>query len=84
MLYEQSNIQSMIEKENFSTLSFDYYQGEDLKRFQEAVRISLDFVQNFKQDYQNLFFYGTVGTGKLSVRLYRQRAFTAGVVCDLF
>lgn len=64
MLYEQSNIQSMIEKENFSTLSFDYYQGEDLKRFQEAVRISLDFVQNFKQDYQNLFFYGTVGTGK--------------------
>ncbi len=64
LLYEQSNIQKTIEKENFSTLSFEYYEGEDRKRFQEAVRISLDFVQNFKQDYQNLFFYGTVGTGK--------------------
>lgn len=64
LLYEQSNIQEIIEKENFSTLSFEYYEGEDRRRFQEAVRISLDFVQNFIQDYQNLFFYGTVGTGK--------------------
>ncbi|MBR5247767.1 MAG: ATP-binding protein [Lachnospiraceae bacterium] len=64
LLYEQSNIQKTIEKENFSTLSFEYYEGEDRKRFQEAVRICLDFVQNFEQDYQNLFFYGTVGTGK--------------------
>ncbi len=64
LLYEQSNIQKTIEKENFSTLSFEYYEGEDRKRFQEAVRISLDFVQNFEQDYQNLLFYGTVGTGK--------------------
>lgn len=64
LLYEQSNIRDMISRENFSTLSIQYYEGEDLKRFQEAVRISLDFVQNFKQDYQNLFFYGTVGTGK--------------------
>lgn len=64
LLYEQSNIQKIIEKENFSTLSFEYYEGEDRKRFQEAVRISLDFVQNFEQDYHNLFFYGTVGTGK--------------------
>ena len=64
MLYEQSNIQEMIGKENFSTLSFDFYEGDNRKRFQEAVRISLDFVQNFKQDYHNLFFYGTVGTGK--------------------
>lgn len=64
LLYEQSNIQQMLDKENFSTLSFEYYEGEDRTRFQEAVRISLDFVQSFNQDYQNLFFYGTVGTGK--------------------
>ena len=37
LLYEQSNIQKTIEKENFSTLSFEYYEGEDRKRFQEAV-----------------------------------------------
>ena len=63
-LYEQSNIQEMIAKENFSTLSYEYYQGEDLTRFQRCVEICRNFVQNFKQDYHNLFFYGTVGTGK--------------------
>lgn len=64
ILYEQSNIQNVIAKENFSTLSYEYYQGEDLRRFQAAVNLSQNFVQNFKQGYHNLFFYGTVGTGK--------------------
>ncbi len=64
LLYEQSNIQEIIEKENFSTLSYEYYQGEDLIRFQNAVNVSKDFVNAFKNHYQNLFFYGTVGTGK--------------------
>lgn len=63
-LYEQSNIQEMIAKENFSTLSYEYYQGEDLTRFRKCVEICRNFVQNFEQDYHNLFFYGTVGTGK--------------------
>lgn len=64
ILYEQSNIQEMIARENFSTLSYEYYQGEDLSRFEKCVKICRNFVQNFKQDYRNLFFYGTVGTGK--------------------
>ena len=64
LLYEQSNIQSIISKENFSTLSYEYHKGDDLKRFETAVEICRNFVQNFKQDYRNLFFYGTVGTGK--------------------
>ncbi|MBQ7934434.1 MAG: ATP-binding protein [Lachnospiraceae bacterium] len=64
LLYEQSNIQNMIENENFNTLSYEYYEGEDLARFKRAVEICRNFVQNFKQDYHNLFFYGTVGTGK--------------------
>jgi DNA replication protein DnaC len=64
LLYAQSNIQEMIERENFSSLSYEYYQGEDLKRFRSAVDICQKFIKNFKQDYHNLFFYGTVGTGK--------------------
>ncbi len=64
ILYEQSNIQNIISTENFSTLSYEYYQGNDLERFSRAVEICQNFVQNFKQDYHNLFFYGTVGTGK--------------------
>ncbi|MCM1112569.1 MAG: ATP-binding protein [Muribaculum sp.] len=64
LLYEQSNIRDVIAKENFSTLSYEYYQGEDLERFRGAVQICKTFTENFKQDYRNLFFYGTVGTGK--------------------
>ena len=64
LLYEQSNIQEMIAKENFSTLSYQYYEGEDLTRFQNAVNVSKSFVSGFKTDYQNLLFYGSVGTGK--------------------
>ena len=64
ILYDQSNIREMISRENFSTLSYDHYQGDDLLQFKAAVSESLNFVQNFKEDYHNLFFYGTVGTGK--------------------
>lgn len=64
LLYEQSNIQQMIAKENFSTLSYQYYEGEDLTRFQNAVNVSKNFVSGFKSEYHNLLFYGSVGTGK--------------------
>ena len=62
--YAQSNIQDMIQQENFSVLSYEYYQGEDLQHFGAAAALSKDFAKNFKEDYRNLFFYGTVGTGK--------------------
>lgn len=64
ILYEQSNIEELLEKENFSTLSYEYYTGEDLQRFETAVNTAKDFVSGFKKHYQNLLFYGTVGTGK--------------------
>lgn len=64
LLYEQSNIRDMIEKENFTTLSLDYQQGDDRKRLEAAVNKCMDFVKTFKEEYQNLFLYGTVGTGK--------------------
>ena len=64
LLYEQSGIREMLEKENFEILSYDYYQGEDLERFQKAVIECRNFIKTFDTDYQNLFFYGTVGTGK--------------------
>ena len=64
ILYEQSHIRDMIASENFSNLSYEYYEGKDLTRFKKCVDLCHIFVQNFKQDYHNLFFYGTVGTGK--------------------
>lgn len=64
LLYEQSNIQDMISRENFSTLSYEYCEGEDLEHLKRAVKKCLSFVKDFGTDYQNLLFYGTVGTGK--------------------
>jgi len=64
LLYEQSNISRTLETENFSTLSYEYYNGEDLIHFQNAVETCKKFSKNFSFDYRNLFFYGTVGTGK--------------------
>ena len=64
LLYQQSNISRILETENFSTLSYEFYQGNDLIHFQNAVEECKKFTQNFSFDYRNLFFYGTVGTGK--------------------
>ena len=64
LLYEQSGIREMLENENFSTLSYEYYEGEDLLRFKNTVTTCRNFINNFNSDYHNLFFYGTVGTGK--------------------
>lgn len=50
--------------ENFGSLSYDYYAGEDLEKFTRAVQICQNFVKTFNKGYRNLFFYGTVGTGK--------------------
>lgn len=64
LLYDQSGIRELLAKENFATLSYDFFQGEDLERFQNAVKESRNFIKTFDSDYHNLFFYGTVGTGK--------------------
>ncbi len=64
MLYEQSGISELLEENNFSTLSYEFYEGEDLQRFKNTVITCKNFINNFNSDYHNLFFYGTVGTGK--------------------
>ena len=64
ILYEQSGIQELLKRENFDVLSYQYYEGEDLERFQNTVSACRNFIKTFDSDYHNLFFYGTVGTGK--------------------
>lgn len=60
----QSGIQDMLKHNNFSQLSYEYYEGESLALFRHAVETCHSFIKNFISDYRNLFFYGTVGTGK--------------------
>lgn len=73
LLYKQSNIQKILEKENFQTFSFDYYSDKIadestgksalwLAHF--AVRKSMEFIDHFSERGGNLFIYGDTGVGK--------------------
>ena len=64
LLYEQSGIRNLLELTNFSTLSYDYYEGEDLENFKIAVDASKHFIADFPTNPSNIIFYGTVGCGK--------------------
>ena len=64
LLYSESNLNILTENNNFTLLSEEYFEGENLTHFQAAVQKCWDFVENFNSLYQNMFFYGTVGTGK--------------------
>ncbi len=64
LLYNQSGICSMIEKNNFKHLSYDYYEGESLALFQKALEASKAMISNFPKEKSNILFYGTVGCGK--------------------
>ena len=46
LLYEQSNIHEMLRTENFDSLSYEYYEGDDLSRFRNAVKICHNFIEN--------------------------------------
>lgn len=67
LLETQSNIISSFNIHNFKTMSDVFYINQDpihLKNFQHAVSVSKIFIKNFLNDYQNILFCGTVGTGK--------------------
>ena len=63
-LYEQSGLTKLLLTENFENLSMEYYDGEDRVKFEKAVQSARNFIDEFGSHYRNLFFCGTVGTGK--------------------
>lgn len=73
LLYTQSNLKAVLEKENFSTFSLDFYSENHIdpktKRssrmiIQDALFVCKDFTQTFDSDFRNLFIYGDTGIGK--------------------
>ncbi|MDD3337270.1 MAG: ATP-binding protein [Lachnospiraceae bacterium] len=73
LLYTQSNVKEILQKENFEHFSFDYYSDRivneatgqtALETAKDAVRKSKEFIQRFDDSFQNLFFYGNTGVGK--------------------
>lgn len=63
-LSEESGLSTIIKDNNFEILSYEYYKDSDLLHFKNAVASCHKFVDNFAIDYDNLLFYGNVGTGK--------------------
>lgn len=73
LVYTQSNLKSILIKENFSTFSFDYYSDEDvnpatgmtsLATAKNAVAKCHEFIEQFDDNFSNLYFYGDTGIGK--------------------
>ena len=73
LLYTQSNLQDILEEENFDHFRLDYYSEEMVnpssgRSSREtaalALRCSKEFVQNFSEAFENLYFYGDTGVGK--------------------
>ncbi len=64
LLYAQSHIETLLLTENFDHLSYLYYQGEELKLFRAAVDTAHHFIDHFDDEYNNILFFGPVGTGK--------------------
>ncbi len=64
LLFEDSGLNGLIDSQNFDTIDFSFYEGEDLEAFKKAVNIAKDFSDGFGDTYDNLLLYGNVGTGK--------------------
>lgn len=73
LLYGQSNLREILEKENFDHFSFQFYSdtiknnATGLSARQTAMAAfqkAQDFVDQFDSRFQNLFLYGDTGVGK--------------------
>lgn len=73
LLYTQSNLQEILEKENFDHFSFEYYSDKitdeksgltALQTAQRAYHIAKQFVEHFDEKPANLCLYGNAGVGK--------------------
>lgn len=64
LLYSQSHLKEVLERENFTTFSYSWYKGADLDIMKRNVMEARIFIENFERDFQNLLLLGGVGTGK--------------------
>lgn len=73
LLYTQSNLKEILQRENFDNFSFDYYSANhtdpktgtsSLANIQKAYTVAREFVDGFGIESKNLFLYGDTGVGK--------------------
>jgi DNA replication protein DnaC len=73
LIYDASNIKSVLEHENFSTFSFAYYSDDyvdealglsPLTNMQKVVAGCKNFIRHFDKTHENLLLLGNTGVGK--------------------
>lgn len=73
ILYEQSNIKDVLERENFSSFSFRHFDNAvkdsatgmtALENMHEVVKTCREYIDNFDTEYKSLYLYGATGVGK--------------------
>lgn len=71
LLYDQSNIRDILQKENFDNLTLDYYNKEEVpgsvsqyEYMRSKIALCHDYVDFFDDGPDSLLFYGPTGTGK--------------------
>lgn len=73
LLHDQSNLEDVLERENFDVLSYGYYDDREVipqvgatnaAYMKLVVKQCREFVQNFDAKHENLLFTGSTGVGK--------------------
>ncbi len=73
LMYSQSHLDAVLERENFDTFDLSLYSEDEIdptthksarQTALEARRIALDFVEHFEDRFENLLLSGPPGTGK--------------------
>ena len=73
LIYRQSNMYTILQKENFDTFSYDYFSKEDIdaatgvssyQNAKNAFSTCKNFIKNFDTSFDNLLIYGDTGVGK--------------------
>ncbi|MCR5830812.1 MAG: ATP-binding protein [Lachnospiraceae bacterium] len=62
--YRQSNIEEVLRRENFDTLTYDYYTDSESEKMKGVIGRCREFADGFGKRYENILLYGNVGTGK--------------------
>ena len=73
LLYTQSNLSTILQEDDFTTFSLDYYNNTIVdpkskctarQNMENIYRTCQSFIQNFDTKFENLLFYGDAGLGK--------------------
>lgn len=63
-LYSQSNMENILNEQNFETYSSKYFSESVIGKMDKIYTTCLEFCDDFDNDKQSLLFYGNTGTGK--------------------